>query len=64
MQGKIRRVTWVGLILNVILAALKISIGLAFFSQSLVADGVHSISDMATDSGGNNRGRDLEPAAG
>lgn len=47
--GEIRRVTWVGLILNIILAALKISIGLAFFSQSLVADGVHSISDMATD---------------
>lgn len=47
--GEIRRVTWVGLILNVVLSAIKITVGLIFCSQALIADGVHSISDMATD---------------
>jgi cation diffusion facilitator family transporter len=46
---EIRRVTWVGLVLNAFLAAAKIMIGLLFASQALIADGIHSISDMATD---------------
>lgn len=46
---KVRIVTWVGLILNVALAALKLTAGLLYQSQALVADAIHSISDLVTD---------------
>ena len=46
---QIRRVTWVGLVLNVTLCAGKILAGLVGNSAALVADGVHSLSDIATD---------------
>lgn len=42
-------VTWVGLVLNVLLVAGKIMAGLAARSQALVADGIHSMSDLFTD---------------
>ncbi|MCK4960351.1 MAG: cation transporter [Planctomycetes bacterium] len=45
----IRRVTYASLAVNVALSAVKIAAGLATGSMSLVADGVHSVSDMATD---------------
>jgi len=44
-----RRVTWVGIVTNLALAALKIVAGVIGNSQALVADGVHSISDLVTD---------------
>ena len=44
-----RRVTWVGIGVNLALAAIKIVAGTLGNSQALVADGVHSISDLATD---------------
>ena len=45
----IRRVTLVGAGVDLILAVGKIGGGLAAHSQSLVADGVHSLSDLVTD---------------
>ncbi|MEI8593155.1 cation diffusion facilitator family transporter [Photobacterium sp. Hal280] len=50
VKGKtIRTVTLVGAILNVFLAVLKIGIGKVAGSQALVADGVHSFTDLMTD---------------
>lgn len=46
---EIRRITLCGAIINVIMAAVKVSVGLFSRSQSLVADGIHSISDLVTD---------------
>lgn len=45
----IRRVTWFGIAGNVAMTALKLAVGFAGRSQTLVADGVHSLSDLATD---------------
>ncbi|PSV46115.1 cation diffusion facilitator family transporter [Photobacterium indicum] len=45
----IRKATWVGSIANVALALLKITIGKITGSQALIADGVHSFSDLVTD---------------
>ena len=45
----IRRVTLVGTAVDLILAVGKIVGGFAAHSQSLVADGVHSLSDLVTD---------------
>ena len=41
--------TSTGAVVNVLLSGLKIWVGLASGSQALVADGVHSLSDLATD---------------
>ena len=45
----VRKVTWVGALLNVLLSAVKISVGFFAMSQSLIADGFHSLSDLITD---------------
>ncbi|MCL6269057.1 cation diffusion facilitator family transporter [Sansalvadorimonas sp. 2012CJ34-2] len=45
----ISRVTWVGLLVNVILSALKIIAGTLGNSRAVVADGLHSISDLVSD---------------
>ena len=45
----IRHVTWVGFWVNAILMVLKIAFGLYGHSDALVADGIHSLSDFATD---------------
>jgi cation diffusion facilitator family transporter len=44
-----RRVTWTGIVVNILLAAIKLMIGAVTRSQTLLADGLHSISDLATD---------------
>jgi cation diffusion facilitator family transporter len=44
-----RRVTWAGLVANLALAAIKIAAGIIGHSRAVIADGVHSISDLATD---------------
>ncbi|MBW2028026.1 MAG: cation transporter [Deltaproteobacteria bacterium] len=46
-QGK--RVTLVGLFVNVFLIALKLAAGIFGSSQALIADAVHSVSDLFTD---------------
>lgn len=45
----IQRVTWLGLIINIFLAGLKFFAGIWGSSQVLIADAVHSSSDLATD---------------
>lgn len=44
-----RRVAWAGLWINLVLAVLKIVAGILGRSQAVVADGIHSVSDLATD---------------
>ena len=44
-----RGVTWLGLIVNVLLAAAKIAGGWVFGSQAILADGLHSLSDLVSD---------------
>ncbi len=46
---EISRVTWAGLWVNVFLTAFKIGAGFAGNSRAVVADGVHSLSDLLTD---------------
>lgn len=43
------RITLAGLVLDGALGCLKLIIGIAFYSQALVADGIHSFSDLASD---------------
>jgi cation diffusion facilitator family transporter len=48
-ESEIKKVTFAGLILNLLLSALKITAGFYGKSQAVIADGVHSISDCVTD---------------
>jgi cation diffusion facilitator family transporter len=43
------RVTLVGAVVNLVLSVLKIVAGLTLASPALVADGAHSLSDLASD---------------
>lgn len=43
------RVTWLGLVCNVLLAGGKIAVGTAFHSRAVLADGVHSLTDLLSD---------------
>lgn len=47
--GTVRKVTWIALAANVLLAVGKLAAGLFGNSQAVVADGVHSVSDIASD---------------
>jgi len=44
-----RKVTVVGMVLNIILSIVKVFVGLLANSSALVADGIHSVSDLITD---------------
>lgn len=44
-----RRVTWVGTVVNLVLAILKVVAGIVGKSTAMVADGVHSLSDLGSD---------------
>ena len=46
---EVRRVTWWGMIVNLVLSAGKILAGIFGNSQAVLADGVHSLSDCSTD---------------
>ncbi|MCK5339456.1 MAG: cation transporter [Desulfobulbaceae bacterium] len=48
-SAEIRRVTWAGLIANLVLAGVKFAAGYFGRSQTLLADAVHSLSDSTTD---------------
>ena len=48
-DGSIRRVTYAGMVINVLLAIVKSIVGLRVMSISLFADGIHSLSDLLTD---------------
>jgi len=43
------RITLIGSVIDALLGFLKIIIGYASYSQALIADGIHSLSDLATD---------------
>jgi cation diffusion facilitator family transporter len=43
------RSTWVSVAVNVLLAAAQVTVGIAAKSQALVADGIHSVSDLVSD---------------
>lgn len=44
-----RRVTWTSVVLNLLLTVAQVVIGVIGHSQALVADGVHTLSDLITD---------------
>ena len=46
---KIKSVTYLGMVVNLALTVIKVIIGVLAGSLALVADGVHSLSDLATD---------------
>ena len=46
---KIMQVTWVGIVVNLGLSGLKFWVGILGGSQAVVADAVHSLSDLTTD---------------
>ncbi len=48
-QSRVRTVGWVGLIVNLLLAAGKAAAGIIGHSQAVLADAVHSLSDTVTD---------------
>ena len=43
------RSTWVSVVVNVLLSSVQITVGIADKSQGLVADGIHSLSDLVSD---------------
>ncbi|RDE24289.1 cation transporter [Motiliproteus coralliicola] len=43
------RITWLGAIINGILGVAKVVVGWLFASHALIADGIHSLSDLVTD---------------
>lgn len=43
------RITWIGLVVNILMAGTKAVGGVYFHSQALVADAIHSVSDMIAD---------------
>jgi len=47
--GEIRRVTIVGAWINAVLVVIKLLFGYLAHSQALIADGLHSLSDLASD---------------
>ncbi len=44
-----RKIIWIGFIANLVLTVIKILAGILAKSSAMIADGVHSISDFATD---------------
>ena len=46
---QIKSITYLGIVVNIALSIIKIVIGFLAASLALVADGIHSFSDVATD---------------
>ena len=46
---QIKSVTYLGMAVNIALSIIKVAIGLSASSLALIADGIHSLSDIATD---------------
>lgn len=45
----VRRITWIGLLINIALASVKFAAGYFGRSQALIADAIHSLTDTTTD---------------
>jgi cation diffusion facilitator family transporter len=48
-EAYVRKVTWVGLLVNIALAGIKLAAGYFGRSQALIADAIHSLTDTTTD---------------
>ncbi|KAB2970220.1 cation diffusion facilitator family transporter [Zoogloea sp.] len=48
-EAATRRSTWVSVAVNVLLTALQVAVGVIAASQALIADGLHSLSDLVAD---------------
>ncbi len=48
-EKKIRKITWIGLIINLLLSGIKFVAGVLGSSHAVTADAVHSLSDSTTD---------------
>ena len=48
-EADVRKVTWIGLLINIGLSGLKFAAGYFGRSQALIADAIHSLTDTATD---------------
>lgn len=44
-----QRTTWVSVVVNLVLTALQVVVGFFAHSQALIADGIHSLSDLVAD---------------
>lgn len=44
-----RRTSWVSVLVNLVLSTLQIGVGVGVRSQALIADGIHSLSDLLAD---------------
>ncbi len=44
-----QRITWISVAVNIVLTALQLAIGLVAHSQSLIADAMHTLSDIVSD---------------
>ena len=47
--SQINRITWMGILLNLFLSLIKFIVGYLGASQAVIADAVHSLSDLSTD---------------
>jgi cation diffusion facilitator family transporter len=48
-QEEGRRITWISVVVNVVLTAMQVVVGLMAHSQSLIADAMHTLSDIVAD---------------
>ncbi|MBN2208265.1 MAG: cation transporter [Candidatus Coatesbacteria bacterium] len=48
-SAEVKRITWIGLVINFALFVLKLAFGVLGFSKAIVADAVHTLSDCSTD---------------
>ena len=48
-EAYVRKVTWIGLLINLTLACIKFAAGYYGRSQALIADAIHSLTDTTTD---------------
>jgi cation diffusion facilitator family transporter len=48
-EADVRKVTWIGLLINITLACIKFAAGYFGRSQALIADAIHSLTDTTTD---------------
>lgn len=47
--ASVRRITWIGVIVNVVLTVIQFILGIIGHSQAVIADTFHTISDLGTD---------------
>jgi cation diffusion facilitator family transporter len=48
-EKRLRKVTWIGLVVNLLLSGFKFAAGFFGHSQALIADAIHSLTDTTTD---------------